>query len=51
MVKGSQILAFLVGVVILGLLSLIPIAGGLIGLRATMFGLGLLLMTLFRAGS
>ena len=48
-IKGSRILAFLVGLVILGLLSLIPIAGGLIGLLATMFGLGLLLMTLFRA--
>jgi hypothetical protein len=47
--KGSRILAFLVGLVILGLLSLIPIAGGLIGLLATMFGLGLLLMTLLRA--
>ena len=50
-IKGSRILAFLVGLVILGLLSLIPIAGGLIGLLATMFGLGLLLMTLFRARS
>ena len=49
--KGSRILAFLVGLVILGLLSLIPIAGGIIGLLATMFGLGLLLMTLFRARS
>ncbi len=49
--KGARILAFLVGLVILGLLSLIPIAGGLIGLLATMFGLGLLLMTLFRARS
>ena len=39
------------GLIILGLLSLIPIAGGLIGLLATMFGLGLLLMTLFRARS
>ncbi|MEA2141636.1 MAG: hypothetical protein QOI64_66 [Solirubrobacteraceae bacterium] len=50
-IKGSRILAFLVGLVILGLLSLIPIAGGLIGLLAVMFGLGLLLMTLFRARS
>ena len=48
-IKGSRILAFLAGLVILGLLSLIPIAGGLIGLLATMFGLGLLLVTLFRA--
>jgi len=50
-IKGSRIVAFLVGLVILGLLSLIPIAGALIGLLATMFGLGLLLMTLFRARS
>lgn len=49
--KGARILAFLVGLVILGLLSLIPIAGGLIGLLARMLGLGLLLMTLFRARS
>jgi hypothetical protein len=49
--KDSRILAFLVGLVILGLLSLIPIAGALIGLLATMFGLGLLLMTLVRARS
>jgi hypothetical protein len=50
-IKGSRILAFLVGLVILGLLSLIPIAGGIIGLLAVMLGLGLLLMTLFRARS
>jgi hypothetical protein len=50
-IKGSRILAFLVGLVILGLLSLIPIAGSIFGLLATMFGLGLLLMTLFRARS
>ena len=50
-IKGSRILAFLVGLIILGLLSLIPIAGALIGLLATMFGLGLLLMTLIRARS
>jgi cytoskeletal protein CcmA (bactofilin family) len=50
-IKGSRIVAFLVGLIILGLLSLIPIAGGLIGLLATMFGLGLLLVTLFRARS
>ncbi len=49
--KGARILAFLVGLVILGLLSLIPIAGAVIGLLATMYGLGLLLMTLFRARS
>lgn len=49
--KGSRILAFLVGLVILGLLSLIPIAGGLIVFLATLFGLGLLIMTLLRARS
>jgi hypothetical protein len=48
-IKGSRILAFLVGLVILGLLSLIPIVGSLIGLLATMFGLGLLLLTMLRA--
>ena len=48
-IKGARILAFRGGLVILGLLSLIPIAGGLIGLLATMFGLGLLLMTLLRS--
>ena len=36
--KGWRILAFLVGLVILGLLALIPIAGSIIGLLATMFG-------------
>jgi len=50
-IKGSRILAFLVGLVILGLLTLIPIAGGLIGFLAVVFGLGLLLMTLLRARS
>ncbi len=48
-IKGSRILAFLVGLVILQLLTLIPIAGGLIGFLAVIFGLGLLLLTLFRA--
>ena len=49
--KDSRILAFLVGLVILGLLSLIPIVGGLVVFLAMVFGLGLLLMTLFRARS
>ncbi|HEV2060902.1 MAG TPA: polymer-forming cytoskeletal protein [Solirubrobacteraceae bacterium] len=49
--KGSRILALLVGLVILQLLTLIPIAGGLIGFVAVIFGLGLLLMTLVRARS
>jgi hypothetical protein len=50
-IKGSRILAFLVGLVILGLLTLIPVAGALIGFLAVVYGLGLLLMTLFRARS
>ncbi|MEA2194757.1 MAG: hypothetical protein QOG42_1191 [Solirubrobacteraceae bacterium] len=49
--KGSRILAFLVGLIILGLLTLIPIAGALIGFLAVVFGLGLLVMTLLRARS
>ena len=49
--KGARILAFLAGLVILGLLTLIPIAGGLIGFLAVAYGLGLLLLTLFRARS
>ena len=47
-IKGSRILAFLAGLVILGLLTLIPFAGSLIGFLAVVFGLGLLLMTLLR---
>jgi hypothetical protein len=50
-IKGSRILAFLAGLVILGLLTLIPIAGALIAFLAVVFGLGLLLMTLVRARS
>ena len=49
--KKSRILAFLVGLVILGLLTLIPIAGGLIGFLAIVFGLGALLVSLFAARS
>lgn len=49
--KGSRVLAFLVGLVILALLSLIPIAGGLTAFLAMVFGLGLLLMTLVRGRS
>ena len=48
-IKGSRILAFLVGIVILQLLTLIPIAGSLIGFLAVFFGLGLLIMTMLRA--
>ena len=50
-VKKGGILAFLAGIVILQLLALIPIVGGLIGFLATVFGLGVLLVTLFRARS
>lgn len=49
--KKSRILAFLVGLVILQALTLIPIAGGLVGFLAMAFGLGVLLLTLFRARS
>ncbi|MEA2224590.1 MAG: hypothetical protein QOH83_2966 [Solirubrobacteraceae bacterium] len=47
--KKATILAFVAGLVILQLLVLIPIAGGLIGFLATVFGLGVLLVTLIRA--
>ena len=50
-VKKGGILAFVAGIVILQLLVLIPILGGLIGFVATLFGLGVLLVTLFRARS
>ncbi|MBW3653342.1 MAG: polymer-forming cytoskeletal protein [Actinobacteria bacterium] len=49
--KAGGILAFVIGLIILQLLGLIPIAGGLIGLLATIFGLGVLLVSLFRARS
>ena len=49
--KKSKFLAFLVGLVILGLLTLIPIAGGLIGFLAIVFGLGALLVTLLHSRS
>ena len=47
--KQARILAFVAGLVILQLLTLIPILGGLIGFLATVFGLGVLLLALFRA--
>ena len=50
-IKGARIPAFIVGLLILRALALIPIAGGLIGLLATIFGLGVLLTALFRARS
>jgi hypothetical protein len=49
--KGAGIAAFVVGLLILRLLALIPIAGGLIGLIALIVGLGVLLKTLLRARS
>jgi len=47
--KNSVILAFVVGIVILELLSLVPILNAFVGLLALIFGLGLLFTTLFRA--
>jgi len=49
--KKSKLLAFLVGLIVLGLLTLIPIAGGLIGFLAIIFGLGALFVTLFTSRS
>jgi hypothetical protein len=49
--KKSKFLAFLLGLVILGLLTLIPIAGGLVAFLAIVFGLGALLVTLFTSRS
>ena len=49
--KTARILAFVVGLVILQGLALIPIAGAIIGFLATLFGLGVLLMTLIRGRS
>ncbi|HVF79120.1 MAG TPA: hypothetical protein VNA28_12560 [Solirubrobacteraceae bacterium] len=47
--KKSVILAFVVGLVVLQLLTLIPFAGGIVGFLAIIFGLGVLFVTLFRA--
>ena len=49
--KSSRLLAFLLGLVIVGLLTLIPIAGGIIAFLAIAFGLGVLLVSLVRARS
>lgn len=49
--KNSGIPAFLLGMLILCLLTLIPFVGGLVALLAIIFGLGLLFTTLFRARS
>ena len=48
-VKNARIPAFLVGLLILSLLALIPFAGALIGFLATVFGVGVLFMAMFRA--
>jgi hypothetical protein len=50
-IKGARIPAFLVGMVILCGLSFVPFVGGVVGLLATIFGLGLLFTTLLRARS
>jgi hypothetical protein len=50
-IKGARILALLVGLVILGLLTMVPFLGALVGLLAVIFGLGLLFATLLRARS
>ncbi len=47
--KKGRILAFVVGLVILQLVTLIPIVGGLVGFLAVIFGLGLLVMSVLRA--
>ena len=49
--KTGTILPFVIGLVVLQLLTLIPIAGGIIGFLAIIFGLGVLLLTLLRARS
>jgi hypothetical protein len=49
--KKALILAFVVGLVILQLVTLIPIVGGIVGFLATIFGLGALIVALFRARS
>lgn len=48
--KRARILAFLAGLVILRLLAIIPFAGGLVWLIATILGLGALLLTALRSG-
>ena len=49
--KDSRIPAFLVGMLILCLLTLVPFLGGLVAALAIIFGLGLLFTTLIRARS
>jgi hypothetical protein len=49
--KNSTIPAFLLGMLILSLLTLVPFLGALVAALAMIFGLGLLFTTLFRARS
>lgn len=49
--KKARVLAFVAGLVILQLLTLIPVAGGIVGFLATAFGLGVLLLAILRARS
>jgi hypothetical protein len=46
---GRRILAFLAGWGILRVLAIVPVLGGLVWLAATIFGLGVLLVTAWRA--
>jgi cytoskeletal protein CcmA (bactofilin family) len=49
--KQGLVLTFVIGLVILQLLTLIPIAGGILAFLAIVFGLGVLLLALLRARS
>jgi hypothetical protein len=49
--KKGLVLTFVIGLVILQLLTLIPIAGGILAFLAIVFGLGVLLLALLRARS
>lgn len=49
--KKARILAFVVGLVLLQVLTLIPIVGGIIGFLAVVLGLGAMLLALLRARS
>lgn len=49
--KKARVLAFVAGLVILQLLTLIPVAGPLVGFLATAFGLGVVLLAIVRARS
>lgn len=49
--KDSRIPAFLLGMLVLCLLTLVPFLGQLVAVLAVIFGLGLLFVTLFRVRS